>query len=667
MEVLTRRTVVRCLGQAIRQRPAAPHGPAALEALGLRARGLTSGGVAHTAAGHGDFLPPPPSSPPPGQGTTTPQPRHSFGSREQVDDWNVRLKVAVAKGASPAQAAQWLQDMRGAGVEPNVQSYNLMLTACGRHGEPSAAEATMKEMSGLSIAPNVASYTSLSVAYKNAKDFEAVYQILQRMRAAGVEPNDVTYTTLVDAASREGDAERASALIEEMEESGVELQTGPYTALLNHHAKASNTKEFGALWQKMIAKGVTPDDRTYGALIVLRVVQGDVQKAEEHFNEMVQAGIKPSVSTYVLLVNAFARDANVEKASEYWARIREMNQRPPIQAFASMVQVHAKAGDVDKAEDFLMQMLQRYPAGKSQLNSRWFAMLMDAHARTGDFERCEALLETMQKHGIAPNRVTYNTAMKARVNAGDLAGAEHWFKAMENSGNLKPDVYSHYTLFFGLVKSGHAEHLERAEALLEKMKERKIEIVDNHYLSLSQGWSREGDPERSERWEAAAEGVEPAGGRAGPSRPAARAADQDDDEERADLAARVKQLQRDNEEEKQQWKAYCDKEGSNRRDPNRHTADFLRRFFDVRRDGTPAATPAAPANLEPPQAAALLGVDWIEETVNGEKQYRSTKPGAEVSAEAPHQGIVQLHSPEHGPYYWDVAANTTSWDPPAAS
>jgi len=87
--------------------------------------------------------------------------------------------------------------------------------------------------------------------------------------------------------------------------------------------------------------------------------------------------------------------------------------------------------------------------------------------------------------------------------------------------------------------------------------------------------------------------------------------DDDDDEERADLAARVKQLQRDSEEGKQQWWSFCDAEGfSNRRDPNKHTADFIRRFFDARRDGRiPAGrSPVAPPHeVDPDMHKNLVG------------------------------------------------------------
>lgn len=71
----------------------------------------------------------------------------------------------------------------------------------------------------------------------------------------------------------------------------------------------------------------------------------------------------------------------------------------------------------------------------------------------------------------------------------------------------------------------------------------------------------------------------------------------DDEEERTDLAQRIKELQRKSEEGKQQWWAFCDSEGhSNRRDPNKHNVEFLRRFFANRSEGV---IPAGRASLAP--------------------------------------------------------------------
>lgn len=56
-------------------------------------------------------------------------------------------------------------------------------------------------------------------------------------------------------------------------------------------------------------------------------------------------------------------------------------------------------------------------------------------------------------------------------------------------------------------------------------------------------------------------------------------------DEHTSLVKRVKQVQRESEESKQQWWAFCELEGKNRRDPQRHTLHSLRRFFQLREQG----------------------------------------------------------------------------------
>lgn len=60
----------------------------------------------------------------------------------------------------------------------------------------------------------------------------------------------------------------------------------------------------------------------------------------------------------------------------------------------------------------------------------------------------------------------------------------------------------------------------------------------------------------------------------------------DGDLEQSELAGRVKQLQRVNDEGKRQWWAFCEAEGFNhKKDPYLHTTEFLRQFFEARSGG----------------------------------------------------------------------------------
>lgn len=136
-----------------------------------------------------------------------------------------------------------------------------------------------------------------------------------------------------------------------------------------------------------------------------------------------------------------------------------------------------------------------------------------------------------------------------------------------------------------------------------------------------------------------------------------------DEEERADLAQRVKQLQRDTEEGKQQWWAFCDAEGhSNRRDPNKHTVEFLRRFFSNRREGLIPAGRAslAPQNEPDPEMHKI----WVQRV----KQTQRSSPDMKARWEKycdDHGGGVrdpQRHTSDYMRQFFDDMGGYTGQD-----
>merc|ERR1719330_509835 len=63
------------------------------------------------------------------------------------------------------------------------------------------------------------------------------------------------------------------------------------------------------------------------------------------------------------------------------------------------------------------------------------------------------------------------------------------------------------------------------------------------------------------------------------------------------------------------------------------------------------------------QAETPEGVDWLEDrATDGGRLFRRAGT-SETQKDPPSGGWVQLRS-EHGPYFWNVATNVTSWEPP---
>lgn len=141
---------------------------------------------------------------------------------------------------------------------------------------------------------------------------------------------------------------------------------------------------------------------------------------------------------------------------------------------------------------------------------------------------------------------------------------------------------------------------------------------------------------------------------------------EDDNEERADLAARVKQLQRDSEEGKQQWWCFCDVEGfSNRRDPNRHTVEFLRRFFDARREGRiPAGrSTSLPANEADPEMHKI----WVGRVKQAQRSSPEQKMRWEKFCDVYGAGIrdPQRHDSTYLRRFFDEVQQGSDDPPPA--
>ncbi|CAK9030198.1 unnamed protein product [Durusdinium trenchii] len=92
----------------------------------------------------------------------------------------------------------------------------------------------------------------------------------------------------------------------------------------------------------------------------------------------------------------------------------------------------------------------------------------------------------------------------------------------------------------------------------------------------------------------------------------------EDPDEHTSLVKRVKQVQREGEESKQQWWAFCELEGkSNRRDPQRHSLQSLRRFFQIREQG---GLPRSVQKLRSDAAAHQLWVQKLTEILRASEE-----------------------------------------------
>ena len=102
--------------------------------------------------------------------------------------------------------------MPGAGIKPDVVSYNATILACGKGGKREEALSLLKEMYRASIKPNVVSYNAAISACEKGGKWKEVLSLLEAMRSAGVKPNVISYNATISACEK-GQEMEGSAIV----------------------------------------------------------------------------------------------------------------------------------------------------------------------------------------------------------------------------------------------------------------------------------------------------------------------------------------------------------------------------------------------------------------------------------------------------------------------
>merc|ERR1719235_2088307 len=108
----------------------------------------------------------------------------------------------------------------------------------------------------------------------------------------------------------------------------------------------------------------------------------------------------------------------------------------------------------------------------------------------------------MKRNEVAPDSVSYSTMIHACTRASATSRAEFWLKEMMSQGNLKVDApvsFCYNTVIQALAqenKAAKAEHYLRAAIAA------KADVTAACFCSVAAAFTRAGDAQRAEHWQA---------------------------------------------------------------------------------------------------------------------------------------------------------------------
>merc|ERR1719160_2305733 len=135
------------------------------------------------------------------------------------------------------------------GVEPNIITFNAVISACAKDGQGALAERWLEKMHRAGVMPNSFSYNSAAKPYACSGDYLKVEELMASLKAGGSSPDDFCVNSLLTAYgnARPKQSRRAEAAFEEFVNSQPSSVSASTVAAL---ARATTKSTADALCKK---------------------------------------------------------------------------------------------------------------------------------------------------------------------------------------------------------------------------------------------------------------------------------------------------------------------------------------------------------------------------------------------------------------------------------
>lgn len=200
--------------------------------------------------------------------------------------------------------------------------------------------------------------------------------------------------------------------------------------------------------------------------------------------------IAPNKFTYSTAIDAWAKVQRVDKVEEFLRKMHHQaieqddpSLKPGLPAFNGYLVALARSRRVEEAEALLGQMEDLYDSGELEEPPSVisYTTVIDGFSRSkleGASMRAESFLRRMiDREDLSPNAVTYNSVINAHVQSFNIEAAENLLREMHDNflrtGNMeiRPTMQSYSVVISGIAKSRRKDSGERAERILEQIKE----------------------------------------------------------------------------------------------------------------------------------------------------------------------------------------------------
>ncbi|KAJ7968551.1 Pentatricopeptide repeat-containing protein [Quillaja saponaria] len=263
-----------------------------------------------------------------------------------------------------------------------------------------------------------------------------------------------------------------------------------YGALLNCYVRQRQTDKSLSHLQKMKEMGFASSPLNYNDIMCLYTNIGQHEKVPDVLAEMKENNVLPDNFSYRICINAYGARSDIVGMER---TLKEMKCQPHVimdwNTYTVAANFYIKAGLKNKALDALKKSEERL-AKKDALG---YNHLISLYASMGEKFEVVRLWDVKKNAcGRCINRDFINM-LKSLVRLGELDEAERVLKEWESTGNCY-DFRVPNTIIVGYSEMGLHE---KADALLEDLKEKGKITTPNSWSVVAGGYLHKGEMEKA--------------------------------------------------------------------------------------------------------------------------------------------------------------------------
>ncbi|AQK85130.1 pentatricopeptide repeat-containing protein At1g20230 [Zea mays] len=372
-----------------------------------------------------------------------------------VVGWSALVAAHAARGDAEG-AWRLLEEMRrDGGVEPNVITWNGLVSGLNRSGRARDAVVALATMHGEGLLRPDATGVSCALSAVGDVGLVSVGQQLHGYAVkAGCRADACVVTALIDMYGKCGQAAEVVRVFDE----SSHMDVASCNALIAGLSRNAQVCEALRLFKEFVDRGVELNVVSWTSIVACCVQNGKDLEAVEFFREMQAQGTEPNSVTIPCVLPAFANVAALMHGRSAHCFALRKGFLHDVYVSSALVDMYAKCGRVKDARIIFDTMVSRNVVS-------WNAMI-GGYAMYGEAVNAVWMFHSMLKCKQKPDMVTFTCLLAACTQAGLTEEGRHYFKEMHNEYGVSPRM-EHYACMVTLL--GRAGKLDEAYDLISDM------------------------------------------------------------------------------------------------------------------------------------------------------------------------------------------------------